>query len=44
MKFMITWQFHPGKLADGLAYFSQMTPKQDEQDRGTEYQAHRSLA
>jgi hypothetical protein len=34
MKFMITWQFHPGKLADGLAHFSQMTPKEDEQDRG----------
>src|SRR5258705_13641220 len=34
MKFMITWQFHPGKLADGLAHFSQMTKEQDEQDRG----------
>jgi uncharacterized protein DUF3303 len=34
MKFMITWQFHPGKLADGLAHFSQMTKDQDEQDRG----------
>ena len=31
---MITWQFHPGKLADGLAHFSQMTKEQDEQDRG----------
>ena len=34
MKFMITWQFHPGKLADGLAHFSEMTSKEDEQDRG----------
>jgi len=34
MKFMITWQFHPGKLAEGLAHFSQMTKEQDEQDRG----------
>ena len=34
MKFMITWQFHPGKLRDGLAAFSQMTPEQDAADRG----------
>ena len=34
MKFMITWQLHPGKLADALEYFSQMTQEQDEQDRG----------
>lgn len=34
MKFMITWQFHPGKLHDGLAAFSQMTPEQDAADRG----------
>ena len=34
MKFMITWQFHPGKLADGLAHFSQMTTEQDRQDHG----------
>ena len=34
MKFMFIWQLHPGKLADALAIFSQMTPEQDEQDRG----------
>lgn len=30
MKFMITWQFHPGKSHDTLAKFSQMTPEQDQ--------------
>ncbi len=34
MKLMITWQFHPGKLHDGLAVFSQMAPEQDAADRG----------
>ena len=29
MKFMITWQLHPGKLADALEYFSQMTQEQE---------------
>jgi Protein of unknown function (DUF3303) len=31
---MFIWQLHPGKLADALTIFSQMTPEQDEQDRG----------
>jgi hypothetical protein len=35
MKFMITWQFQPGKLHDGLSYFSQMTPEQDHADQGS---------
>ncbi|MBI2926109.1 MAG: DUF3303 family protein [Verrucomicrobia bacterium] len=35
MKFMITWQFHPGKLRDGLSHFAQMTPEQDQADRGS---------
>jgi len=30
MKFMITWQFHPGKLQETLARFVQMTPEQDQ--------------
>lgn len=30
MKFMITWQFHPGKIHETLAKFAQMTPEQDE--------------
>jgi Domain of unknown function (DUF3303) len=30
MKFMLTWQFHPGKLHETLARFSQMTPEQDQ--------------
>ena len=30
MKFMITWQFHPGKLQETLAKFAQMTPEQDQ--------------
>src|SRR5664279_2152628 len=30
MKFMITWQMHPGMLQDTLARFSKMTAKQDE--------------
>lgn len=34
MKFMISWKFHPGKLNEGLAFFSQMTPEQDAADRG----------
>ena len=35
MKFMITWQFHEGKLHDGYARFAQMTPEQDKADRGS---------
>jgi len=35
MKFMITWKLHPGKFNDALAHFSQMTPKQDQADRGS---------
>ena len=34
MKFMINWKFHPGKLHEGLAVFSKMTPEQDAADRG----------
>jgi hypothetical protein len=34
MKFMINWQFHTGKLRDGLAHFSQMTPEDDAIDHG----------
>ena len=34
MKFMISWQFHPGKLHEGLAHFFQMTPEQDAVDHG----------
>ncbi len=30
MKFMITWQFHPGKIHETLAKFAQMTPEEDE--------------
>ena len=32
MKFMITWQFQPGKLHDTLSHFAQMTPEQDKAD------------
>jgi len=32
---MITWQFHQGKLHDGLSLFLQMTPEQDRADRGS---------
>ena len=35
MKFMITCQFRPGKLHDGLSQFSQMTPEQDQADHGS---------
>ncbi|MEW5974841.1 MAG: DUF3303 family protein [Acidobacteriota bacterium] len=35
MKVMLSWQFHPGKLQDGLAHFSQMTPEQDHADHGS---------
>jgi hypothetical protein len=35
MKFMITWQFHQGKLREGLSQFSKMTPAQDAEDRGS---------
>jgi hypothetical protein len=35
MKFMITWQFQPGKLHDTLSHFAQMTPEQDAADRGS---------
>ena len=34
MKIMITWQFHPGKLQETLAKFSQMTPEQDQPPMG----------
>ena len=36
MKFMITWQFHPGKLQDGLAHFSQMTTEQEAPGMGSD--------
>jgi hypothetical protein len=36
MKFMITWQFQPGKLHDTLAKFAQMTPEQDQALMGKE--------
>jgi len=36
MKFMITWQFHPGKLQETLARFSQLTPDQDQALMGKE--------
>jgi hypothetical protein len=29
MKFMITWQFHPGKLQEGLSQFSRMATEQE---------------
>ena len=35
MKFMITWQFHQGKLHDGLSQFCKMTAEQDAEDRGS---------
>lgn len=36
MKFMLSWQFHSGgKLHEGLAHFSKMTPEQDAADRGS---------
>ena len=35
MKFMITWQFHQGKLHEALSRFSKMTPEQDVADRGS---------
>jgi hypothetical protein len=35
MKFMITWQFRPGKLHDGLSQFSQMKAEQDQADHGS---------
>ncbi len=34
MKFMITWQFHQGKLHEVLSLFSKMTAAQDAEDRG----------
>jgi hypothetical protein len=34
MKFMITWQFHQGKLHEGYAQFFKMTPEHDAADRG----------
>lgn len=30
MKFMITWQMHPGRLQDTLAKFAHMTPEEDQ--------------
>ena len=35
MKFMITWQFHDGKIQEGYAHFCKMTPEQDAADRGS---------
>ena len=35
MKFMITWQFHQGKLHEAYAQFCKMTPKDDSADRGS---------
>ena len=35
MKFMITWQFRPDKLHDGLSQFSLMIPEQDQADHGS---------
>ena len=35
MKFMITWQFQPGKLHETLSQFAKMTPEQDKADRGS---------
>ena len=35
MKFMITWQFHQGKLHEGYSQFFKMTPAQDAADRGS---------
>lgn len=35
MKFMITWQFQPGKLHDTLSHFAQMKPEEDEAERGS---------
>ena len=35
MKFMITWQFHQGKLHEGYSHFFKMTPEQDAADRGS---------
>jgi hypothetical protein len=35
MKFMITWQFHQGKLHEGYSRFFKMTPEQDAADRGS---------
>ena len=43
MKFMITWQFRPGKLHDGLSQFSQMTPEQDQADHGSGVKLIRDL-
>jgi Protein of unknown function (DUF3303) len=34
MKFMILWQFHPGKLHEGYSHFFKMTSSQDAEDRG----------
>ena len=43
MKCMITWQFRPGKLLDGLSQFSQMTPEQDQADHGSGVKLIRDL-
>ena len=43
MKFMITWQFRPDKLYDGLSQFSQMTPEQDQADHGSGVKLIRDL-
>lgn len=35
MKFMITWQFHEGKIHEGYSEFFKMTTKEDAADRGS---------
>ena len=34
MKIMVSWQLHPGKLAEVLGIFSAMSPKEDETAMG----------
>ena len=34
MKFMVTWQFHPGKLGEALQVFSKMTAEDDARNYG----------
>ncbi len=36
MKFMITWQLHPGKIQEAYSHFFPMTPEQDAADRGSQ--------
>lgn len=35
MKFMLTWQVHPGKRHEAFKAFSQMTSADDAKDRGS---------